>query len=223
MDNRNILRGYNNIVVSEEEIKKYEAPGLKDEVLSKMIKRAEIVYIKANMEEAFERVEEQFENGEKVNCIFWEDTYMVRGFQSACGGWAAPAGANWTVWPTRTGIVLTNKGIFAIAANKAYSALKIKNFRFNDIDYIESKSMNKKLTAFIIKPINGEEVKLEIRSGNNHIKFIDLIKKNNIKLDIRITKGGIKEKIQTIIAAIALIILVAAGLMRAYLQFTNKK
>ncbi len=65
--------------------------------------------------------------------------------QGCIGGWAAPAGANWTVWPTRTGIILTNKGVFAIAENKAYSALKIKNFRFNDIDYIESKSMNKKL------------------------------------------------------------------------------
>lgn len=119
----------------------------------------------------------------------------------------------WTSWPTKTGVVLTNKGIFGIEANDACVALKIKHFRFNEVEYIESKNMDKTTIIFTIKPVSGEEIKLEIYGGDGHIKFLNCIKKNNIKLDIRVKGYGRKEKINMIIWTIIMVLIILLGLI----------
>ncbi|PJI09078.1 MULTISPECIES: hypothetical protein [Clostridium] len=213
MEDRAILRAYNDVIVSEEEIKKYETTKLSDDVLSKMKKKTKMLYKRVNMEESFEKVEEQFEDGEKVKYVFWEPTYMIREYQAMCGGWAATAGAMWTSWPTKTGVILTNKGIFGIEVNDAYEALKIKHFSFNEVDYIESRNLDKITVIFTIKPVRGEEIKLEICGSDNYIKFLDCIKKNNIKLDIRVRRYGRKEKINMFIWTIILVLIILLGLI----------
>ena len=223
MDYRDELKSFNDVVVSKEEIKKYETTKLSDDVLSKMKKNTKMLYKRINMEESFEKVEEQFEAGEKVKYVFWEPTYMMREYQGMCGGWAATAGAMWTSWTTKTGIVLTNKGIFGIEANDAYGALKIKHFRFNEVEYIESRNLDKTTVIFTIKPVNGEEIKLEIYGGDSYIKFLDCIKKNNIKLDIRARGYGRKEKINMFIWIIILVLIVLLGLILSITSSFCKK
>ncbi len=215
MEDRTALMQYNYVEVSEEEIKRYETSKLSDEVLNKIKKKARSICVKANIEEAFEKVKVQFEDNEVVKHVFWEFIYMHYAFMVPAG-YSLVGGITFLENPVRAGVILTNKGVFVIVANKDYYALKIKKFRFNDIDYIESKTMNRRLVKFTIKPIKSQEIKLEIRSGNNHIKFIDYVRKNNINLDIRITKNGIKDNIKTVIAVIFIILFFIISLLSAY-------
>ncbi|PJI09076.1 MULTISPECIES: hypothetical protein [Clostridium] len=202
MDYREELKSFNDVVVSEEEIKKYETTKLSDDVLSKMKKKTKMLYKRISMEESFRKVEKQFEDGEKVKYVFWAETYGVRKCQMGCGGYYSMSGAAWTSWPTKTGIILTNKGIFGVEANDAYVALKIKHFKFNEVEYIQSKKFHKDFTVLTILPTKGEKIQIELYDEDNHIKFIDFIKNSNIKLDIRMISTSRKEKIQGIIITI---------------------
>ncbi|KHD38058.1 hypothetical protein NL50_00685 [Clostridium acetobutylicum] len=205
MDDKNLFRNYNDIVVSEEEIEKYETKKVDDDVLSKMKNKVKKLYMKVNMEEAFEKVEKQFEDDEKVEYMFWAETYGVRKYQMVCGGYYSLEGAVSNDWGTKTGIVLTNKGIFGIETNDAYGVLKIKNFRFKDVEYIESKKIKNNFTVFAIKSTSGIEIKVEIYNGDRHIKFLNYIRNNNIKVNIRMVQD---RRIQIAYVSIIIIIMI---------------
>ncbi|URZ03660.1 hypothetical protein [Clostridium felsineum] len=185
MEDREKLISYNDVFISQEEIKKYENEKINDAVLLKIKTNMKRLYKRANMEEAFEKVEDQFEKDEKVKYVFWAETYGVRLAQGMGYGYASISSI-WTSWPTKTAIILTDKSISVIEANDLYLALKIKHYNFKDIDYIENKNVNKGFDLLTIKPLLGQDIKLEMRHSEKHLKFIEVIKEN--KLDMRIKK-----------------------------------
>lgn len=181
MEDRALLMSYNDITFSDEEIEKYETEKVQDNVLKRMKNKIDSIYVRANFDDGLSKVEKQFLEDEHVKCIYLTESYGVRETQITvgCTGPSAFAAGIWSDWGTKTIVIATNKRIFVIFANDVFGFLKIKNYKFSEIEYIKHTKNGKKQGIISIKPVN--ERAMMMRAYNDkYTKLFDYIN-NNVK------------------------------------------
>lgn len=181
MEDRALLMSYNDITFSNEEIEKYETEKVQDNVLKRMKNKVDSIYVRANFDDGLSKVEEQFIEEEHVKCIYLTESYGVREAKIAvgCTGPSAFAAGVWSDWGTKTIVIATNKRIFVIYANDVFGFLKIKNYKFNEIEYIKHTKNGKKEGIISIKPVNERAIMMRVYN-DKYTKLFDYIN-NNVK------------------------------------------
>lgn len=181
MEDRALLMAYNDITFSNEEIEKYETEKVQDSVLKRMKNKVDSIYVRANFDDGLSKVEEQFLENESVKCVYLSESYGVRETKVAVGftGPSAFAAGVWSDWGTKTIVIGTNKRIFVVYANDAFGFLKIRNYKFNEIEYIKHTKNGKRESIISIKPVNERAIMMSIYN-DKYTKFFDYIN-NNVK------------------------------------------
>ncbi|KOF58199.1 MULTISPECIES: hypothetical protein [Clostridium] len=177
MEDRAVLMSYNDITFTDEEIEKYECTKVKDDILKRMKNKVNSIYVRGNFDDGLSKVEEQFYEDENVQCIFAAESYGVRETKILVGftGPSSFAAGIWNNWGTKTIVILTNKRVFVAYANDVYGFLKIKNYKFGEIEFIKNIKYRGKDNVLIIKPVNEKEIKMNIYN-DKHIKTLNYIK-----------------------------------------------
>jgi|GEM_PF-3004761 len=181
MEDRALLMSYNDITFSNEEIEKYETEKVQDSVLKRMKNKVDSIYVRANFDDGLSKVEKQFLENESVKCIYLTESYGVRETKVAVGftGPSAFAAGVWTDWGTKTIVIATNKRIFVIYANDAFGFLKIKNYKFSEIEYIKYTKNGKKDGIISIKPVKERAIMMSVYN-DKYTKLFDYIN-NTVK------------------------------------------
>lgn len=210
MEDRALLMSYNDITFSNEEIEKYETEKVQDSVLKRMKNKVDSIYIRANFDDGLSKVEEQFLENESVKCIYLSESYGVRETKIAVGftGPSAFAAGVWTDWGTKTIVIVTNKRIFIVYANDAFGFLKIKNYKFREIEYIKHTKNGKKKGVISIKPVNERAIVMSVYN-DKYTKLFDYINNNVESINIYYEKRRLTD--DNILLIYSIIILLLLG------------
>lgn len=214
MELREELMSYNDISFSEEEVKDYEEAEVSDEVLRSIKDRVGRLCCRANFSEGLSKVENEFEKDEKVQKTFVAESYGVSETKILTGmvGSASFAAGVWTDWGTKTIIILTNKRIFIVYANDAFGFLKIKRYKFDEIQFIRSIKYDKKFIILGIKPVNEREIKMNIYN-NKYVPLLNYVRDNIPGIEVVDRDRTFREKAPELAAWIILILILIFGLI----------
>ncbi|MFL0248819.1 hypothetical protein ACJDT4_00170 [Clostridium neuense] len=212
MENRALLMSYNDITFSNEEIEKYESEKVQDSVLKRMKNKVDSIYIRANFDDGLSKVEEQFLENESVKCIYLTESYGVRETKVAVGftGPSAFAAGVWSDWGTKTIVITTNKRIFVIYANDAFGFLKVKNYKFSEIEYIKHTQNGKRESIISIKPVNERAIMMSVYN-DKYTKFFDYINNNVKSINIYYEKRRLSD--DNILLIYSIILLLICGML----------
>lgn len=208
MEDRALLMSYNNITFSNEEIEKYETEKVQDSVLKRMKNTVDSIYVRANFDDGLSKVEEQFLENEHVKCIYLTESYGVRETKVAVGftGPTAFTAGVWSDWGTKTIVIATNKRIFVIYANDAFGFLKIKNYKFNEIEYIKHTKNGKREGIISIKPVNERAIMMRVYN-DKYTKLFDYINNNVKSINVYYEKRRLTDDNILLIYSIILLLL----------------
>lgn len=212
MENRALLMSYNDITFSNEEIEKYESEKVKDSVLKRMKNKVDSIYVRANFDDGLSKVEEQFLENESVKFIYLTESYGVRETKIAvgCTGPSAFAAGVWTDWGTKTIVIVTNERIFVVYANDAFGFLKIKNYKFSEIEYIKYTKNGKKQGIISIKPVNERAIMMRVYN-DKYKKLFDCINNNVKSINIYYEKRKLSD--DNILLIYSIILLLIFGML----------
>lgn len=212
MEDRALLMSYNDITFSNEEIERYENEKVQDNVLKRMKNKVDSIYMRSNFDDGLSKVEEQFLENESVKCIYLGESYGVRETKIMVGftGPSAFAAGVWSDWGTKTIVIATNKRIFVVYANDVLGFLKIKNYKFGEIEYIKHTKNGKRESIISIKPANERAIMMSVYN-DKYTKLFDCINNDVKSINIYYEKRRITD--DNIILIYSIILLLLLGMI----------